>query len=372
MNIAVIYGGLSCEHDVSVITAAQIMENIDKKHNAIPVYIKEDKFYIPKEKSLAIYSDFNAKNFTECIIKGNIIYTLKGKKISFYKKIDVCLLAAHGGVGEDGSLQGYLEINRLPYISSDVASSAVTMDKVLQKKLFLNMGLPVIDFVEAEKKAYEKNKNTVIKKIEKSLDYPIIVKPAKLGSSIGITFSRDKSELEKGLELAFMYDETVILEKALENITECNCAAFACRENVFISCIEKPVKVSEFLTFKDKYIQGSKSKNSPKRECPAKISVEIAKVIRRYTMDIYKGLKLGGIARIDFIVDKDDNVFVNEVNSIPGSLAYYLFEPQGITFKDLINLLIDNCIYRSKEKEELLHGYDSNILNINPKFIKGK
>ena len=376
MNVAIIYGGVSCEHDVSIITAKQALENMDEKHKAVSIYNRDNKFYIPKSEDLKIYKNFEEKNFSECLIIGSSIFLWKMKKLQKFFDIDVCLLATHGGLGEDGSLQGFLEINGLPYISCDVASSAIAMDKTLQKKLFKQMNIPVIDYVEVDKREYGINSRKCLKKAESKLNYPMIVKPAKLGSSIGISFVKSLDELSRGLELAFMYDDKAVIEKALENIYECNCAAFACKENVFISCIEKPVRLQEFLSFEDKYLSGEgKGMSNLKRECPAKIPVETAKAIRRFTMEVYNELNLRGVVRIDYIIDENENIYINEINSIPGSLAYYLFEPQGIHFKDMINLLIEDCLYRKKQKKQLLLKYDSNILKIKPKYnnkINGK
>ncbi|OHD06420.1 MAG: D-alanine--D-alanine ligase [Spirochaetes bacterium GWD1_27_9] len=366
-KIGVIFGGKSVEHEVSIITGLQVVENIDKsKYEAIPIYIDKDGnwYYGENLKDVKIFTLWEknkkkAKQFFPSFDKKD------GKNI--LNKIDALVIAMHGNYGEDGKLQGLLEFVDVPYTSSGVVGSGAGMDKIVMKSIFEGMDLPVLPYLWFNRDDWTKNQKELINKIHYTLNYPIFVKPANLGSSIGISMAKNEEELINAIEIAISYDKRILVERGVEKAVEVNCSALCKDGEILVSTMEEPVKWEKFLSFEDKYIKSnSKSKggmSSMSRKIPAEISNEIKSHIEKYTKEIYRTMDCKGVVRIDYILDDDrTKVYVNEINTIPGSLSFYLWEPSGIKFADLIDILIKEAITTNKDKERNIVRYDSELL----------
>lgn len=352
-NIAIFFGGQSTEHDISILSALQVLNAINKqKYNIFPIYISKSGkwFYSESFTCLENLRNFNEKKYKEVFIKpaDNILYYTKG----FFKKvagIDCALVVMHGKNGEDGVLQGVLEMSNIPYTSSGVTSLAVTLDKSKMKEVFLSNNFPIV-------------KHKVITSIEQSskieLSYPVVVKPNCLGSSIGISLCKNKKELISALDVAFKFDKKVIIEECVKNLIEYNCAAYGFGDKVVVSKIERPLTNSEILSFEEKYVSKGKSKARSKREIPAKIEIGLKTQIENLTAKAFKCFDCAGVIRCDFLYD-GENLFINEVNSIPGSLAYYLFDKP---FSNLIDNLIEIAVLKQEEKGKVLSSFESSVL----------
>jgi D-alanine-D-alanine ligase len=374
-DIAVFFGGRSVEHDVSIITGLQIIDNIDKgKYNAYPVYISRGGEWFCGDPLLDVklYKDFNpdGKGIQRVLLspvpgKKELLYTAKFG-VKTYASIDAALLGMHGMHGEDGTLQGLLELADIPYSSPGVTGSGVGMDKIVMKCAFRGAGLPVLDAVYFERSRYEADPEGVCAEAEGSLSYPVFVKPANLGSSIGISKAGSREELCSALTVAFSYDRRVIVEKAVEDIMEINSAVLGYDGDVTVSLLEQPVTWKDFLTFDEKYLrqdEASKGMKSLSRQIPAPVDAEIEKKIIEMSKAVFSTLDLKGVVRIDYIIDKAaGQVYVNEVNTIPGSLAFYLFEPMGISFTELISRLVAFAEKQMDDKKSSRFAYDSTIL----------
>lgn len=351
-ELIIIFGGRSCEHDISIITASYAYHAINlKDYNKTAVYLHQGLFYIGKGlESLENFIKFDKKKFTQVLFSDGFMYSA-GKKLKKILKVDCALLCTHGGEGENGALQGYLEINKIPYSSSSVAASAVTMDKVLTKKLLESFGGDVVPYAVLEPK-------DGAEKIEKLLSYPVIVKPARLGSSIGISKAKNLSELTEAVELGRKYDDILLVESCLENFIELNCAAVKDGEEILVSGIERPYVDSGFLSYNDKYIGGAKTPQ--KKEFPAKIEEQLAESVRDLTKKVYKAFNLSGVVRVDFLL-QNGKVYVNEINSIPGSLAHYLFA-KTMNISSLVKTMIDEAARRFEKEKSLITSFYSNVL----------
>jgi D-alanine-D-alanine ligase len=372
-NVGILFGGRSVEHEVSVITAMQIIENIDKtKFNPIPIYVNKNGEWLVSESFLKFESFKNEKyeNVKKIILSPNYkdqnLYIHPNDIKLFTKKdldsIDVFFPAFHGTNGEDGTIQGLLELIGLPYVGAGVLSSAVGMDKIIMKDIFKSNGIPVVDYTYYYRSSWRTNKEAVLKDIESKITYPLFVKPANLGSSIGISKVKSNTDLESAIELAFSYDRKIIIEKAVEDPREINCAVMGYEDELEVSLCEEPLGWKEILSFDDKYVkQNSKTtKGDKNKNIPANLSVELRTKIENYAKLAFKSIDCRGNARIDFLV-KEEDVYVNEINTMPGSIAFYLWEGRGYSFKELISKMIDIAIKAQKDKEVNMYTYDSNL-----------
>jgi D-alanine-D-alanine ligase len=366
-NIGIIFGGKSVEHEVSIITGLQVFENIDKsKYNPILIYIDKDGHWFHGEKlsDVKIYSgwDKNKKKFKQFF--PSLDQKDKKNKLNGLYSI---IIAMHGNYGEDGKIQGMLDFMEIPYSSSGVVGSATGMDKIVMKKIFVGMGLPVLPYLWFYRDDWEKDKDDWIKKVHYTLDYPVFVKPANLGSSIGISMATNEIELVNAVEIAIRYDKRILIEKGIENAVEINSSAIGHYGEVKISAMEEPVRWEKFLSFTDKYIRSNtKSKNGMSgmsRKIPPEINDEIKIHIEDYTKKIYRAMDCKGVVRIDYILTSQrDKVFVNEINMIPGSLSFYLWEHSGINFQNLIEMIIEESVRIHEDKKNNIVRYDSEIL----------
>lgn len=363
-SVAVFYGGRSCEHDISIITAIQAMGYINnEKYEVSPIYMRDGNFYTGDcLDNMDFYQNFNARRLTKLILINGIFYSrIKNLLIKKFKP-DVALICCHGGEGENGSLQGMLEMNNIPYTSSGVLSSAIGMDKILSKMLFQGLMLNTVEEITVLRDDFKADSNKSIQRIESLLKYPIIVKPSSLGSSIGIKRANNRDELIEAITVASAFDNRIIAERALNDFIELNCAVVSDGKNIIVSEVERPISWQEYLTFEDKYLIGGKGMSDGIRELPAKISENLYENVQSVSERLYIELDLSGVVRIDYLLADNGKLFVNEINTIPGSLAFYLFEPKGLTFTDLLDILIEGAIYKANIHKENKLAFQSNVL----------
>ncbi len=353
MKIAVFFGGKSVEHDISIITALQTMKAIPSEHSFIPVYIKPDGNMVTADNLTdeKIYLDYekNVKNERDVLLYNGALAIVKKRKINIIK-IDCALLCCHGHGGEDGSLQGALEIANIPYTSCDCCSSVLCMDKGISKLVLESNKIPSIKGVYFNKCRYEQEKQDVLSEIEKKVSFPCIIKPSTLGSSVGIDICENKEALEEKLEIAFNYDDKILIEKYLSNAREFCCAVIKSSTNLIASNVIE-VSKSKIFTFEEKYL---KEKSMPENE----ISSELEEQIKSYAKLSYKAIGCSGVVRVDFLFD-NGKLYVNELNSIPGSLSFNMFK---FPFADIINCLLREGIARYKEKDKLIYKFNSQAI----------
>ena len=387
LNIAVIFGGRSVEHEVSIISADQCINAINKdKYQPIPIYIsKKGDWYTGDD----LFGLENFEDLDRVISESQrIVFNQNSKASNFYLepkniftsrkpvKIDIAFPVMHGTFGEDGTLQGLFEVMNIPYVGCDVLASAVTMDKIITKKLLQAAGIKVLDYFSFYGEAWINDKDKVVSDIKDKFSYPLIVKPGNLGSSVGVTSVKDDSELEDAIDVAVCLSQQVLIEPKIINLKEINCAVLGDREKAEVSVCEEPVRSDDILSYQDKYSGGAKGKSgiksakavgggmgSAKRKIPAEISEKMNKKIQEMAKQAFIDLNCSGVVRVDFLIDQDlDEVYICELNTIPGSLSFYLWEPSGMDFTALNDRLIDLALKRHREANNLVLSYSDNIL----------
>ena len=356
-NIAVVFGGKSAEHDISVITGVLTLNTLAKNCNAIAIYIDKDGIWWTGKdlNKLSAYKNFTVKGKNKvCLIPPNqYLFCIKGKRCYPKQKIDAIINCCHGLNGEDGTVSAIAQLCEIAFCSPDIFCSSFAIDKARTKVVLKGLNIPTLNY----KVAYKRNMLENFDKTElecQKLGYPVIIKPANLGSSIGIERANNSCELLAGFKRAFTYDTKVIVEPMLTNFTEINCACYMGKEVVVSDC-EKPIASGDILSFTDKY-SGMGS-----REFPANISKELSQKIKFYTKKIYKELGFDGIIRIDYLIC-NDKVFLNEINTVPGSLAYYLFAPTIDKYNKILNELIDNAIKKTEYFKQNRFKFTSSVL----------
>lgn len=383
IKVGVIFGGVSVEHEISIISAVQAMNSMDtEKYDIIPIYISKDRTWYTGKMlmEMDIYKDFeDLKRYATKVTlykKNNSFYL---QSLGFFKRIvselDLVFPIVHGTNVEDGTLQGYLDTIGIPYVGSNVLGAALGQDKVVMKQIFEAEQLPVSKYIWFYDNEYLNNADVITKNVNK-LGYPVIVKPASLGSSVGITVVKSEDDLEEAIMDAITYDNKIVIEKMVENLIEVNCSVLGNYEYQQTSAIEEVMGADEFLTYKDKYIGGSKGSKSKgmaatNRIIPARISESLKEEIESLSKAVFKVLNLSGVCRIDFLIDKkEEKVYINEPNTIPGSLSFYLWEPVGKKYKELLDEMITLAIKNYKSKSKKVYSFDTNVLN-NFNGIKG-
>lgn len=387
LRLGVIFGGESVEHEVSIISAIQAMKNLDEeKYEIIPIYIGKDReWYTGKLlKNIEIYSDIEllkkyAKNVVLTNRKNNFVLIKKTgiKRIVDY--VDLILPIVHGTNVEDGTLQGFLELIGIPYVGSNVYSAAIGQDKVFQKQILESSFIPVTKYIWFFDNDYKENEEGILNDIEK-LGYPVMVKPARLGSSVGISKAKNKEEVKESIIDAMKYDEKILIEKVVDNLIEVNCSVLGNYEYQEASELEEVMGVDEFLSYRDKYLGSNKTKGtkgmaSTNRILPARLDDKIANEIKETSKKVFKVLNSSGVIRIDYLIDKKTNkYYVNETNTIPGSLSFYLWEATKKPYKELLDDMINLAIRTYKRKKRKVFSFETNILsNFNGlKGSKGK
>ncbi|HID92578.1 MAG TPA: D-alanine--D-alanine ligase [bacterium (Candidatus Stahlbacteria)] len=337
LRLGIIFGGRSAEYEISLLSALGIMEAIDKdKYEIIPIGItKEGKWLIPADPIKAIKAG-KLEGEPIAILgetSGSILRLNTGK----VERLDVVMPVLHGPYGEDGTVQGLLELIGVPYVGSGVCASSLGMDKVLMKKLLRSDGLPVVEYMQVKKRDWKDNREEVVKTIENRLGYPCFTKPARLGSSVGISKIHSHDELYAGVELAFKYDNKILVEKGIDG-RELECSVLG-NDNPIASCIGEVIPSREFYSYKAKYVDGKS-----KRIIPADIDEKQTKYIQSLAIRAFIAIDCKGMARVDFFMIPDQ-VYVNEINTIPGftpiSMYPKLWEASGISYSELIDRLIE-------------------------------
>jgi D-alanine-D-alanine ligase len=375
IKVGVVYGGRSVEHEVSIISALQVIAALDKeKYHPVPLFITKKGIWYTGEALLTLDSYRDIKTLlprcTQIYFSPNYgehkIFAAKSGglwKKPFEQQIDVVLPVTHGTFGEDGCLQGLLELSGVPYVGPAVLGSAIGMDKIVMKAVLKEAGLPVTDYMWFYRYEYQKEASAIFVRIETELSYPVIVKPANLGSSIGITKVNNTAELEEAIELAISFAERVLVEQVVTPLREVNCAVLGSPEDMEFSYCEEPLSADDILSFKDKYLNSAKSMEGAKRRIPADIPEKKRKEIEKLAAKAFTAMDGNGVCRIDFLLNKDTGeVFINELNTIPGSLSFYLWEPSGKSFTALIDQLIHLALKRYRQNEKKVYYYASNIL----------
>lgn len=384
VNVAVLFGGDSVEHEVSIISAVQAMTNMDtEKYNIIPVYIAKDgRFYTAN--SMKSMETFRGENALENLTKKAAAVTfcrqngktfLQSAKRNDYTgrkpiPVDVAFPIVHGTNCEDGTLQGLLEMFKLPYVGCDVTASAVGMNKVLFKNTLKAYGIPVLDCIKFSDREFVEYEHNILNRIEKSVTYPAIVKPVNLGSSIGISKVENSDGLQAAIQNAFQFSKEVMVERAVCNLREINCAVLGDSFECKASACEEPIMHDEILSYGDKYLSngqkgGGKSDGmqSLSRKLPADLPADLTESIKEFACRAFKAIGANGVARIDFLMDnKSKEVFVNEINTIPGSLAFYLWEASGLKYPELLDEMIQLAFKRQRERDSLAFEINTNIL----------
>ncbi len=401
IKVALLFGGNSAEHDISIISALQAGYALDKeKYEVYPIYLAKngEMYWGDSTGLLEAYTGGNLplllkRSFRVTLMRRDgqvFLYALHGRR--FFRKpvtaLDVALPIVHGTNAEDGTLQGYLQTLGLPYAGCDVTSSAVGMDKFITKVLLKHCGIPVLDCLRIASDAFRTEPEAWSARIEAAFAYPVIVKPVNCGSSIGIAKADDRDALNEALEDAFHYADTVIVERAIVHLREINCSVLGNAEHAEASVCEEPLKADEILSFNDKYLGGAKgdTKNavkgsfggvktagagvkssgmaSLKRKIPASIPEETRDLIQKTAIEAFRALDCCGVARIDFLMDTDTGkIFFNEINTIPGSLSFYLWEPTGIKYPELLDRLISLALKRERRRQTLTFSFASSVLD---------
>ncbi|MCC5942930.1 MAG: D-alanine--D-alanine ligase [Balneolaceae bacterium] len=377
-TILTAFGGASPEHEVSVITAHQAMAALSDSHEfkIKPLYISKSGRWLTGDALLNLKKFENLKslenNCTPCHFALNDfgLTVLREETKGFFAKpaetqIHTVLTAFHGSNGENGSFQGVCEMFNLPYTGSNVISSAVGMDKVIAKKLCGSQGIPVVDGFDFFETDWAKDPEAIFSKAEE-LEYPVIVKPVHLGSSIGVKVAKNKSDLEQAIEVAFRYDRHLLIEKVITPLMEINCSVLGSGSSSEVSVCERPLGKEELLSFQDKYLaeEGSKGMASADREIPAKIPADLTKAIQQTAQKVFRLLGCSGLARLDFLVDSNStNFYFNEINTIPGSFSFYLWKESGMSFTELLENLINNANEEHRLKNRQIQSYETNLLS---------
>lgn len=380
ISVAVFLGCRSVEHEVSIISAVQAMRAMNReKYDVTPVYVTKDGIMFTSKAMFEIESfrdiDKLLKMSEEVALirKADGVFMHPINKKAFKKvkdlKIDLAFPIVHGTNCEDGTIAGYFEFLGLPYIGCDIISAAVGMDKAVFKDVLKSAGLPVLDCVRFTSREYMTNSEAVLSNIKEKVGFPLIVKPVNLGSSVGISKVKDQSELDEAIRLAASFADKILAERAVENLREINCSVLGDIDECTASVLEEPIMHDEILSYKDKYEGGSKSEASKGmaslgRKIPAEIPDDLAQKIRDISCKIFKAIGASGVVRIDYLFDdKTKEVYANEINTIPGSLAFYLWEASDIKYRDMIDKLVDTAFHRERKRENLKFTIDTNILS---------
>ena len=378
LNVGVIFGGKSVEHEISIISAVSMMNHFDdNKYKVVPIYIdKNNNWYTGEHlKNIMHYRDISlVKRYAKKVnlLKRNNIFVLQSQGL--FKRdlcqIDVVFPIGHGAFMEDGALQGYLTMLGVPYVGSNVLASSIGQDKVLQKDLLKQYDIPVCNYTWFYDYEFEKNKKDVMNKIS-SLKYPLYVKPASLGSSIGITMAKTEKELLSGIKEAMKFDRKILIEEAVANVKEVNISVMGNYEKQSVSDIEEINALGDFYTFKEKYVDGY-NKSKAKKKVDKIVSKEMIEDLKDYALKTFKAINASGVARIDFLINYDKRkIFINEINTIPGDLATYLWMNKKVSPGELIENLIKLAMDENKKKNETLYAFEGNLLE-NYDNLKGK
>lgn len=389
-NIGVFFGGRSTEHEIAMISANQAMAAIDRnKYDVTPVYVSKDGKWYTGDVLLDIknYRDIPAmlKRCKEVYLRpifGDYnLYLAKPEGVFKNKdvacKLDVVIPVMHGANGEDGTFEGLLDYIGIPYAGCDTLASANGMDKITMKMILRENDIPVVDYIWFTDRQWFVEKEVLAKKVEEKLGYPVIVKPANLGSSIGIGAAHNREELETKVEDAARYASRIIVEHMVEHLQEINCSVLGDCDEFRTSVLEEPIKSEEILSYTDKYMGGSKTPRgmaASAKKIPADLPENETAEIRRLAGETFRVLSCHGVSRVDVIVDRDTReIYVNEINTIPGSLSYYLWEATGLSFSALMDNLVGLAVKRNDRRGRKTLTFNQNIFALGggTKGVKG-
>jgi len=392
LRVGLIFGGRSVEHEVSVLTAHQAMAALPTdKYIPVPIYIsKSGKWFtgdvlkhlenfkdleklVTMAEPVVFNVDATQPGLIHQKVQGQRNWLGRSTSESSLEPIDVAFPLMHGSHGEDGTLQGLLEMANLPYVGSGVLASAIAMDKILAKRVLRSAGVPVIDDLYVSRARWESEPDAIVAEAESRFGYPVYVKPVTLGSSIGVSRAEDASALRLALDVAATYDSRLMIEPAQQDIIEINCSVLGDSTDARASVCEQPVS-SGTLSYEDKYLSGDKNggskgrgMQSAKRIIPAPIDPDLTEDIQTAAINAFKSLNASGVVRIDFFVRPSEKKFyVNEINPIPGSLSFYLWEPTGVDFPELVTTLVEIALKRHGEKRRSTFTFSSSLLSTNP------
>jgi D-alanine-D-alanine ligase len=383
--VLVAFGGASPEHEVSVITAQQAIAALQEESTPVkPLYISKSSEWFTGDALLDIQNFENLKSLEERAVPCSFAFNKvglgvlreEGKKMGFLPdvketNIGTVLTAFHGAGGENGSFQGVCEMFNLPYTGSGVSASSIGMDKVLTKSLCKNEGLPTVPGIDFTEEEWVEAKEIILEKAS-SLGYPLIVKPVRLGSSIGVVRANDQQLLSNAIEASLRYDYRLLVEKVVQPLMEINCSVLGHGNNLQASVCERPVGKEELLSFADKYLSDDANKGmaSADRIIPADINEGLSGKIQELSKTVFRTLGCSGLARLDFLVNSEtDDVYFNEINTIPGSFSFYLWKESDISFSALLHKLIDLAQLKHQQKNRLIQTYETNLLST--KAVKG-
>jgi D-alanine-D-alanine ligase len=386
LRIGVAFGGRSVEHDVSILTGLQALSVLEERHAPIPIYIaRSGRWYTGDTlRELSTYQqdggagggDPDAQEIHFDLHNGRLLRAssggstlLRGRRAGGRGResieLDAVVLATHGTQGEDGCLQGALELARLPYVGPSVGAAAAAMDKVATKAILAQAGLPALDHLALHRADWEGDRNEVLARAGAAFQSPVYVKPASLGSSVGVSRCATEAELSDALELAFELDRVCLVEPAVEGGVEVNCAVIG-RPGLTPrpSLCEQPVAAEGFLSFEDKYLAGAKNEGmkGAQRLIPAPISDALTAKVKELAAYAFTAFGCAGVTRVDFLIDSAEQVYINELNTIPGSFSFYLWEPAGLPFADLMDELIDLALDDHREKLLTTTVFSTNLL----------
>jgi D-alanine-D-alanine ligase len=378
LRVGVVFGGRSVEHDVSIVTAHQVMDVLSTTHEVVPVYITREGRWLTGS-GLFDLDVYKRKRWDEVGEEGFVPpiagyggLMLPGGRLRGPRRVelDVVIPAIHGTYGEDGTLQGLLELADVPFVGSATTGSAVGMDKVAMKASFAAAGLPTVAHVLVQTDRLDREPDAIVAEVETAIGYPAFVKPSRLGSSVGIGKATDGDALLSALDVARRYDRRILVETAMEGCVEINCSVLGGpgREPRASVC-EQPVAWEEFLTFSDKYLRGQKGGGKAagmaagERRVPAPISDELTKQVQENALAAFKAVDAAGVARVDAFVNEDSGeTWVMEINTVPGSFSFYLWEAAGLPFESLLTELIEIAMESHRLRSGLMFTFESGML----------
>ncbi len=375
LTIAVVFGGRSVEHDVSVVTGNQIIKAFESSgHEIVPVYITRDGRWYSGEalNDLNNYKNeiTSHKGVEQVILSpatnhhGLIVNPVVGRfQKNAVKRIDVVFPAVHGSHGEDGTLQGLCELADIPYVGCGVMASALANDKIMTKTVLRQVGVPVVPDVAFTRSEWLDQPDALIERVNNELTYPVFVKPATLGSSIGVGRVEDDAMLRLSVEIALRFDRRVLIEQAVTDCREINCSVMGYGAKIMPSVLEQPVSWQEFLTYEEKYMRGNEGMKSAERLIPAPLDETWTQRIQQYAVDAFRAIDGHGIARIDFLL-RDDEVYLNEINTMPGSLALYLWRETGLSSSDVVMRLVEVAQEAHAEKRRNTYDYQTDLISL--------
>jgi len=370
IRVGLIFGGRSGEHEVSFCSASSIIKAIDKdKYTVVPIGItKEGRWISPQDSELALQSGKIEGKNTVILLNDSFSKSLvcidnnqRLNKSSALEKLDVIFPVLHGPYGEDGTVQGLLELANIPYVGAGVAASAISMDKDLMKIIFQQKGLPILKWMTIKRKEWQKDKEKILSLVQDDFEYPLFVKPTNLGSSVGITKVHKKEELERAIDLAASYDRKILIEEGLEEVREIECGVLG-NDEPRASVVGEVKPAGEFYDYDSKYID-----EETQLIVPADLPDGVSREIQQIALRAFKAVDAAGMARVDFFVSKKENkIYLSEINTIPGftSVSMYprLWEASGISYPELIDQLIQLALERHQDKKQNKISYDESKL----------